>query len=138
MEKFLLVSNDPFMNLQLSQALREQGYQVALSVDEQQVETAIENESYDVMLIDPRAASGKCASLFRKAKSMMPKVLGVILGDELEVQCAPQRQSEPDLAFLKRPSSVSELLSCIARLARVKKLSDEASSLRTAADAIYP
>lgn len=138
MEKFLVVSNDPFMKLQLSQALREQGYQVSLSVDERRAGTAVENGSYDVILIDARADSDKGASLFRKAKELMPKVFGIVLGYDVDVRDAHEQRSEPDLAFLKMPLSAGVLCFCIARLLRLRKLCDEAAGLRAAIDAICP
>ena len=129
-EKILIVEDDPAMRIGMNHFLSSSGYTVKISDDGLMALSIIENENFDIAIIDLKLPGIDGLSLLKHIKNKYPYTGVIIITAFAEVKTAVQAIKEGAFDYIAKPFSNEELLLTIERFLKFRKLEMEVEYLR--------
>ncbi|PTY03419.1 hypothetical protein DB346_05925 [Verrucomicrobia bacterium LW23] len=129
-EKILVVDDDSDLRHTLAELLRRQGYTVLGVSSARQAEEAIQNEQFDLMLVDLKLGDGSGLEFLRNAKRQFPRSQGVLMTGYATMETAVEAIRIGLFDYLPKPIMPGYLELCLKRLESFHQLESENSYLR--------
>ena len=116
--KILVVDDDPVIRKLLCQVLSEDGHKVSLATNGAQVIEKVQNEDFELLLLDVHMPVMNGLETLRIMRSTFPQ-LPVVMMDSYPDQLVKQAENEGALTCIHKPFDLKELREVIEK---VKKL----------------
>jgi DNA-binding NtrC family response regulator len=114
-EKILIIDDDASVRNVLSSILSEKGYAVATAENGKQALKAVENERFDLALIDVVLPGIKGTDLLRKLKQRQPRMVRIIVTGFPSLENAIKAVNEAADGYVLKPWNAKELLKTIRK-----------------------
>jgi len=119
-KKILLVDDDLQLCDEVAEILRDEGYLVDNTSDENEVESLIRNTDYDLCLLDYKMPRFTGIDLLRKIKNKNPACVGIIVSGRPFLEKTIQEQNAVTLVsgIIEKPFEIASVLNKIKELSR--------------------
>jgi len=122
----ILVVDDEFsMREFLELMLAKEGYSVTSAESGRQANELLEKNFYDLILLDIRLGDISGLDVLRKAKSLHPKTIVIMISAYATAENAVEAMNEGAYDYLPKPFDNEELKDTIAKALKLKTLKDE-------------
>lgn len=122
----ILVVDDEFsMREFLEVMLAKEGYRVNSAESGRQANEMLEKNFYDLVLLDIRLGDISGLDVLRKAKSLHPKTIVIMISAYATAENAVEAMNEGAYDYLPKPFDNDELKDTIAKALQLKTLKDE-------------
>jgi DNA-binding response OmpR family regulator len=115
MPKILIVDDEQNILLYLSEALEDEGYNITTKASGQEAVSAIEDEEYDLVLVDLKLKDIDGLEVMREAKKRSPDTVIIMLTGHGSLESAMEAIKYGAFDYLLKPSSVQDLKESIRR-----------------------
>ncbi len=115
MPKILIVDDEQNILLYLSEALEDEGYFITTKASGREAVKAVENEEYDLMLVDLKLRDIDGIEVMREAKKHSPDTVVIMLTGHGSLETAMEAIKSGAFDYLLKPSSVQDLKDSIRR-----------------------
>jgi len=115
MPKILIVDDEQNILLYLSEALEDEGYNITTRASGQEAVSAIEDEEYDLVLVDLKLKDIDGIEVMRSAKKRSPDTVIIMLTGHGSLESAMEAIKYGAFDYLLKPSSVQDLKESIRR-----------------------
>ncbi|MFZ5875296.1 MAG: sigma-54-dependent transcriptional regulator [Nitrospirota bacterium] len=129
-ERILVVDDDAHAREVLVYALRRHGHDVTergASVDALQ---ACRESSFDVLFTDLKMPGMDGVTLFRQARGILPKLIGIVVTGHGTIDSAVRALREGLFDYITKPFLVDEVVAALQRALEFRRLIDENTSLK--------
>lgn len=131
--KILIVDDEQNILLYLSEALEDEGYDIVTKASGKEAVSALEKESFDLLLVDLKLRDIDGLEVMREAKKHSPDTVVIMLTGHGSLESAMEAIRYGAFDYLLKPSSVQDLKSSIKR--GLDKRQEELSQKRLATQA---
>ncbi len=115
MTKILIVDDEQNILLYLSEALEDEGYAITTKASGKEAVSAVENEEYDLLLVDLKLRDLDGLEVMREAKKHSPDTVVIMLTGHGSLESAMEAIKYGAFDYLLKPSSVQDLKDSIRR-----------------------
>ena len=130
----LIIEDEPSMRLGMSHALSSAGYAVKTCDDGAQGISAIEKESFALVITDLRLPRGDGFTILNRIKQISPDTGVIIMTAYADVKTAVQAIKDGAFDYIAKPFSHEELLITIERFLKFRTIESELQRLRSSLD----
>ena len=127
----LIIEDEPSMRLGMSHFLSSSGYAVKTCEDGAQGISAIEKESFDLVITDLRLPHSDGFKILNRIRSVSPDTGVIIMTAYAEVKSAVQAIKNGAFDYISKPFSNEELMITIERFLKFRNLERELHHLRS-------
>jgi DNA-binding NtrC family response regulator len=127
----LIIEDEPSMRLGMSHFLSSSGYSVKTCEDGAEGISAIEKETYDVVITDLKLPHYDGLTILSRTRSVAPHTGVIIVTAYADVKTAVQAIKDGAFDYIAKPFSNEELLITITRFLEFRKLERELHRLRS-------
>ena len=113
--KILVVDDDPIIVKILEISLEPKGCQVKLAFNGCEAIEALYEENFDLIITDIEMGDPDGIAVLSKAKSLNPRVIGVVMTGNHDVSQAIRAIRAGVDDYLLKPFSLTEVLDCVKR-----------------------
>ncbi len=131
MEKILVVDDDVSILKVLQMRLESEHYDVVVAAETQEARKKIDEEEFDIALLDLRLAGGSGIDLMKSLRDVDPDLPVIILTAYGTIESAVEAMKEGAYSYLTKPFDYRELLVQIRNGIEKSKLSREVKRLRS-------
>ncbi len=129
-QKTILVVDDELsMREYLELMLEREGYAVTTAEAGRQANTILEKQFFDLVLLDIRLGDISGLDVLRKAKSLHPKTIVIMISAYATAENAVEAMNEGAYDYLPKPFDNDELKDTIAKALQLKTLKDEKAQI---------
>ncbi|GAB6182681.1 sigma-54-dependent transcriptional regulator [Thermodesulfovibrio hydrogeniphilus] len=128
-EKILIVEDDPAMRLGMSHFLASSGYSVKTIEDGNKALSAIEQETFDIAIVDLKLPGVDGLNLLKHIKSIQPQTGVIMITAFADVKTAVQAMKDGAFDYIAKPFSNDELLMIIERFLHFRSLENKVKHL---------
>ncbi len=128
-EKILIVEDDPAMRLGMSHFLASSGYSVKAIEDGNKALSAIEQEIFDVAIVDLKLPGVDGLTLLKHIKNVQPKAGVIMITAFADVKTAVPSMKDGAFDYIAKPFSNDELLMIIERFLHLRNLENQVKQL---------
>lgn len=115
MPKILIVDDEQNILLYLSEALEDEGYNITTKGSGKEAVVAVEQEEYDLLLVDLRLRDIDGLEVMRETKKHSPDTVVIMLTGHGSLETAIEAMKYGAFDYLLKPSSVRDLKDSIRR-----------------------
>lgn len=115
MPKILIVDDEQNILLYLSEALEDEGYIITTKGSGKEAVSAVENEEFDLLLVDLKLRDIDGLEVMREAKKYSPDTVVIMLTGHGSLESAMEAIKYGAFDYLLKPSSVQDLKDSIKR-----------------------
>jgi two-component system, NtrC family, nitrogen regulation response regulator NtrX len=131
----LLVDDEPNILKTLSRALALEGYTVDLAESGEQTLDRLDDNHYDVIMLDVKMTPGVSGiDVLKEIRHRSPDQLVVMMSGHSTIETAVQATRLGAYDFLEKPLSIEKILLTLENALKYKQLQDENVSLRNQMD----
>lgn len=130
--KILVIDDDRDYNEGICESLELDGYQTASAFCAKTAHTVIKEFDADVALIDIHLGKDNGIELISDIREVRPDTLCVIVTGNADIDTAIQAVKEGAYDYLKKPTSMEDLLATLERCWGLRKLEREKQSVEAA------
>lgn len=130
--KILVIDDDHDYNESICESLEMDGYQTASAFSAKTAKKVIKEFDADVALIDINLGKDNGIELISKIRRIRPNVLCVIITGNADMDSAIQAVKEGAYDYLRKPTSMEDILATLARCWDLQKLEREKLAAVTA------
>lgn len=119
----LIADDDKALCENLDETLSEQGYNVAVVCDGLEAIQEMENQTFDILLLDMKLPGLNGLEVYRRVKAKQPTVVTIIMtgyAEELR-DLINQAVSENAYTYLTKPIDMNELITLLGKVSSDKK-----------------
>jgi DNA-binding NtrC family response regulator len=127
----LIIEDEPSMRLGMSHFLSSSGYAVKTCEDGAQGISAIEKESFDLVITDLRLPHSDGLEILNRTRSVSPDMGVIIMTAYADVKTAVQAIKDGAFDYIAKPFSNEELMIIIERFLKFRNLERELRQLRS-------
>ncbi len=131
--KILIVDDEQNILLYLSEALEDEGYDIVTKGSGKDAVSALENESFDLLLVDLKLRDIDGLEVMREAKKRSPDTVVIMLTGHGSLESAMEAIRYGAFEYLLKPSTVQDLKESIKR--GLDKRQDDLQQKRLASQA---
>lgn len=113
--KILIVDDEQNMLLYLSEALEDEGYKIVTMVSGKEAVSVLENESFDLLLLDLKLHDMDGLEVMREAKKRSPDTVVIMLTANGSLESALEAIRTGAFDYLLKPSNVEDLKNSVKR-----------------------
>ncbi len=115
MPKILIVDDEQNILLYLSEALEDEGYTITTKASGKEAVSAVEDEEYDLLLVDLKLRDIDGLEVMRETKKRSPDTVVIMLTGHGSLDSAMEAIKYGAFDYLLKPSSVQDLKESIRR-----------------------
>ncbi|MEI8189630.1 MAG: response regulator, partial [candidate division NC10 bacterium] len=135
----LVVDDEPAMRLLLSSVLKEEGYDVTAAATGEEALQLIATRHYHLVLTDLKMPGISGLELLEQVKRDDPGTAVIILTAFGTVEGAVEAMRKGAVHYLLKPlANPDELRLAVRRVLEERRVTDEATTLRQATEAVFP
>ncbi len=113
--KILIVDDEQNILLYLSEALEDEGYDIVTKASGKEAISALENDSFDLLLVDLKLRDIDGLEVMREAKKRSPDTVVIMLTGHGSLESAMEAIRYGAFDYLLKPSTVQDLRNSIKR-----------------------
>lgn len=121
----LIIEDEPLMRISISDALRNEGYQITDTGSGNEGLRLVQNGNYDAVITDLRMPEVDGMNILKASKQTSPSTQVVMITAYATVHTAIEAMKEGAYDYLTKPFSMEELLLMLNRILTYKKLEEE-------------
>ncbi|HEX7974688.1 MAG TPA: HD domain-containing phosphohydrolase [Anaerolineales bacterium] len=128
--RILIVDDEPELTQALREMLSKQGYETTGFSAGRLALAALEEQSYDVLLVDLMMPEMDGIALLKKALELDPNLIGIIMTGQGTVQTAVEAMKSGAFDYILKPFKLNTVLAALSRSLEVRRLRTENLQLR--------
>lgn len=121
----LIIDDEPLMRISISDALREEGYNIHSAASGSEGLMAIRGNVYDVIITDLRLPEVDGLQILKACKQVTPKSKILMITAYGSVETAVEAMKEGAYDYVTKPFSMDELIILVSRMIALRELEDE-------------
>lgn len=126
----LIIEDEPLMRISISDALRNEGYQITDTGSGNEGLRLVQSGNYDAVITDLRLPEVDGMNILKVSKQTSPSTQVIMITAYATVHTAIEAMKEGAYDYLTKPFSMEELLLMLKRILTYKKLEEENIYLR--------
>ena len=128
--RVLIVDDEPELTAALSEMLSKQGYETMGYTDGKAALAALNEHSYDVLLVDLMMPEIDGITLLKSALEIDPHLVSIVMTGQGTVQTAVEAMKSGAFDYILKPFKLNTVLATLARSLEVRRLRMENIQLR--------
>lgn len=121
----LIIDDEPLMRISITDALREEGYNIHSAASGSEGLVAIRGNAYDVIITDLRLPEVDGMQILKTCKQVTPKSKILMITAYGSVETAVEAMKEGAYDYVTKPFSMDELIILVSRMIALRELEDE-------------
>lgn len=121
----LIIDDEPLMRISISDAMREEGYNIHSAASGNEGLRAISDNFYDVIITDLRLPEVDGLQILKACKQYTPKSKILMITAYGSVETAVEAMKQGAYDYVTKPFSMDELIILVKRLMTLRELEDE-------------
>ncbi|MDD5434318.1 MAG: sigma-54 dependent transcriptional regulator [Nitrospira sp.] len=121
----LIIDDEPLMRISISDAMREEGYNIHSAASGNEGLRAIRDNFYDVIITDLRLPEVDGLQILKACKQYTPKSKILMITAYGSVETAVEAMKQGAYDYVTKPFSMDELIILVKRLMTLRELEDE-------------
>lgn len=133
----LIIDDEPLMRISISDALAEDGYEVAESGLKEEGVSLIRNRHFDIVITDLRLPDGDGIEVLKETRKQSPDTMVIMITAFGSVDTAVDAMKFGAYDYITKPFSMDELLLMVKRVVRLQDLETENTMLKEQMEGKY-
>lgn len=130
LRRILIADDEESMRWVLSKALRKKGFQVDLASDGGQALRQIQEQSYDLAIVDIKMPVMSGLALLEKARELRPDMLVVVMTAESSMKNAVEAMKRGAYDYITKPFDLEVIDAIIEKVSRVREVTNQVTLLK--------
>ena len=130
LKRILIADDEESMRWVLSKALRKKGFQVDLAADGGQALRQIQEQSYDLAIVDIKMPVMNGLVLLEKAREIRPDMLVVVMTAESSMKNAVEAMKRGAYDYITKPFDLDVIDAIMEKVSRVREVTNQVSLLK--------
>ncbi len=130
LKRILIADDEESMRWVLSKALRKKGFQVDLAADGGQALRQIQEQSYDLAIVDIKMPVMNGLVLLEKAREIRPDMLVVVMTAESSMKNAVEAMKRGAYDYITKPFDLDVIDAIMEKVSRVLEVTNQVSLLK--------
>ena len=130
LRRILIADDEESMRWVLSKAPRKKGFQVDLASDGGQALRQIQEQSYDLAIVDIKMPVMSGLALLEKARELRPDMLVVVMTAESSMKNAVEAMKRGAYDYITKPFDLEVIDAIIEKVSRVREVTNQVTLLK--------